>query len=57
MSIVETAYGKVRGTEIADGVLSWRGIPYAAPPVGELRLRPPSPPQACSRRQGRARPW
>ncbi len=48
MSIVETAHGKVRGAEIADGVLSWRGIPYAAPPVGELRLRPPSPPQAWS---------
>ena len=48
MSIVETAYGKVRGAEIADGVLSWRGIPFAAPPVGELRLRPPAPPRAWS---------
>jgi para-nitrobenzyl esterase len=48
MSIVETAYGKVRGAEIADGVLSWCGIPYAAPPVGELRLRPPAPPPAWS---------
>jgi para-nitrobenzyl esterase len=44
MTIVETAYGKVRGTEVADGVLAWRGVPYAAPPVGELRLRPPQPP-------------
>jgi para-nitrobenzyl esterase len=44
MTIVETAYGKVQGTEIADGVLAWRGVPYAAPPVGELRLRPPAPP-------------
>src|ERR1700728_3768466 len=44
MTIVETAYGKMRGTEIADGVLAWRGIPYAAPPTGELRLRPPRPP-------------
>jgi len=43
MTIVETAYGKVRGAEIADGVLAWRGLPYAAPPVGELRLRPPQP--------------
>ena len=48
MSIAATAYGKVRGAEIADGVLSWRGIPYAAPPVGGLRLRPPAPPQAWS---------
>jgi len=46
MTVVETAYGKLRGTEIADGVLAWRGVPYAAPPVGELRLRPPAPPQA-----------
>ncbi|HET9079855.1 MAG TPA: carboxylesterase family protein [Trebonia sp.] len=45
MTIVETAYGKVRGAEIADGVLAWRGIPYAAPPAGELRLRPPQPPE------------
>jgi para-nitrobenzyl esterase len=46
MTVAETAYGKVRGTEIADGVLAWRGIPYAAPPVGERRLRPPAPPAA-----------
>ena len=45
MTIVETAYGKVRGAEIADGVLAWRGVPYAAPPAGELRLRPPAPPR------------
>jgi para-nitrobenzyl esterase len=43
--VVDTAFGKVRGQEIADGILGWRGIPYAAPPTGELRLRPPSPPQ------------
>jgi para-nitrobenzyl esterase len=44
MTIAQTAYGKVRGTEIADGVHAWRGLPYARPPVGELRLRPPEPP-------------
>jgi para-nitrobenzyl esterase len=42
--IAETAAGKVRGAEIADGIVGWRGIPYAAPPVGPLRLRPPEPP-------------
>jgi para-nitrobenzyl esterase len=38
-----TSAGKVSGTEIADGILAWRGIPYAAPPVGPLRLRLPQP--------------
>jgi para-nitrobenzyl esterase len=42
--VVDTTFGKVRGTEIADEILSWRGIPYAAPPTGELRLRLPQPP-------------
>ncbi len=45
MTIAETPWGRLRGTEIADGVLAWRGIPYARPPLGELRLRPPEPPQ------------
>jgi para-nitrobenzyl esterase len=48
MTVRETAYGKVRGTEIADGVLAWRGVPYAAPPAGDLRLRPPVPPEPWS---------
>jgi para-nitrobenzyl esterase len=46
MTVARTAYGTVRGTEIADGVCAWRGVPYARPPVGELRLRPPQPPQS-----------
>jgi para-nitrobenzyl esterase len=45
MTVAETRFGAVRGAEIADGVLGWRGIPYARPPVGALRFRPPEPPQ------------
>jgi para-nitrobenzyl esterase len=40
---VKTNQGLVRGA-IADGVAVFKGIPFAAPPVGDLRWRAPQPP-------------
>lgn len=39
---VKTEYGVVQGTN-EDGLAVYRGIPFAAPPVGELRWRAPQP--------------
>ncbi len=44
MTLVQTRYGTVEGLD-RDGVLQFRGIPYAAPPAGNLRWRPPRPPE------------
>ncbi len=40
---VETAAGRIAGS-VEAGVCAFRGIPYAAPPVGPRRFRPPDPP-------------
>ena len=42
---VATQQGLVQGSQ-QDGVSSWLGLPYAAPPVGDLRWRPPAAPAA-----------
>ncbi|SFO06995.1 para-nitrobenzyl esterase [Variovorax sp. PDC80] len=46
---VATTYGEVEGAAQADGAAyAWLGIPYAQPPVGERRWKPPVSPNAWS---------
>ena len=46
--IAQTSSGKVKGQLGSDGILVFKGIPYARPPVGELRFKPPQPPKPWS---------
>jgi para-nitrobenzyl esterase len=38
---VQTTTGPIVGSEVAPGVLSWKGIPFAVPPTGMRRWTPP----------------
>ncbi len=50
---VELQSGPITGVE-EEGIWSFKGVPYAAPPVGDLRWKPPQPvtpwtePRACT---------
>ncbi|RIV80100.1 carboxylesterase [Aurantiacibacter xanthus] len=44
---VTIASGTISGSS-EDGVLSWKGVPFAQPPVGDLRWRAPQPVQPWS---------
>src|SRR5581483_4053062 len=46
--VIRTAEGPVRGFT-RNGVHEFLGIPYAAPPVGELRWMPPEAPKSWER--------
>ncbi len=44
---VNTKYGEISGL-LSDGCLVYKGVPYAKPPLGELRFRKPQKPEAWS---------
>ena len=39
--LVATANGKLEGRTLKSGVHTFKGVPYAAPPVGNLRWKAP----------------
>lgn len=45
--LVSVSYGDLQGVDdsATTGTLAWKGIPYAKPPVGELRWRAPVAPE------------
>jgi para-nitrobenzyl esterase len=43
----KTTAGTVQG-EVVDGISEFKGIPFAAPPVGDLRWKAPQPPKPWS---------
>jgi len=42
-TVVTVQNGQLQGAALADGMVVFRGIPYAAPPLGNMRWRPPLP--------------
>ncbi|KAK2781889.1 hypothetical protein FQN52_001289 [Onygenales sp. PD_12] len=45
--LAQTQQGPIQGAHVHEKVLAFLGVPYAKPPLGELRFRPPEPLDAC----------
>ena len=52
---IALAQGRIQGTAAA-GVTAFQNLPYAAPPVGPLRWKPPTPPAAWTDVRDATRP-
>jgi para-nitrobenzyl esterase len=46
-AVVTVSGGQIQGT-VQDGVSIYKGIPFAAPPLGDLRWKDPQPVQSWS---------
>ncbi|KAM0372435.1 hypothetical protein ACHAPY_009455 [Fusarium culmorum] len=42
--VVDVSYSRYKGKDNGNGVTSWLGMRYAAPPIGDLRFMPPQDP-------------
>ena len=43
--VIKTKYGKLGGYQESNGTWVWKGVPYAKPPVGDLRWTAPQNPE------------
>jgi para-nitrobenzyl esterase len=43
--VVKTGYGKLMGYQESNGSWVWKGVPFATPPLGELRWKAPEDPE------------
>ena len=44
LTLVKTNYGQLKGQADADNTIVWKAVPFAKPPVGDLRWKAPEEP-------------